>query len=224
MGKRTGFFDSKPGNLVYRPQPRAARYPGARIYAMKLEWNLSRMAPMNITPKVGDPRLPSDDESQRRWAEMVRDAEACLRSVCRGLMRGEHPERRYLGENLIRAIELDLHKLAYNFPTFSAWVIAPQPRGLHLRDFATAKRLRRELLDAGLHGVWADLLPNIVRETGRPKRVVDSDDFNRFWPAGGSDTGVDRRIMKLYRSHHAVYERLVSREIAWAQADPGGRL
>jgi hypothetical protein len=97
-------------------------------------------------------------------------------------------------------------------------VLGAQPRGLQLRDIHTAKRLRWELLEVDLHGAWAELLPKIVREPGRPKRLVDSDDFNRFWRADSSDTGVDRRIMKLYRTHQDTYDRLVARTITWAQA------
>jgi predicted DNA-binding protein (UPF0251 family) len=141
----------------------------------------------------------------------------CVRAVVRGLTRGKDPDQRFLGENLIRIVEETLYELG-GFETFAGWVFGAQPSGLQLRDAATARRLRSELLAVELVGAWAEVLPHIVREPGRPKRHVDSDHFNRFWPADTSDTGIDRRIMKLYRDHFEIYRRLVERKVTLSDA------
>jgi hypothetical protein len=157
-------------------------------------------------------------DTDRRLAKEPRYDEMCVRSVIRGLHAGEGPDQRVLGENLIRVVEEELYKLVIGFPRFQGWVLGAQPNGLQLRDIPIAKRLRRELLAVGLVGAWAEVLPHIVREAGRPKRFVDSDYFNRFFPADRSDTGIDRRIMKLWNDHPEIYDRQVAFKITLAQA------
>jgi hypothetical protein len=171
---------------------------------------------MTVPDQTFDPAHLLGDDYQRRLEEDISKSRVCIRSVVRGLF-GSNPDGRFLGENLIRVAEEELYRLV-GFNTFCDWALGLQPDGLQLRDSNTAKRLRRELIDVGLHGAWAAVLPHIVRGNQLPKRLVQNDNFNRFFPPDGSDTGIDRRIMKLYKSHFEIYERLIKLEISLKEA------
>jgi hypothetical protein len=86
--------------------------------------------------------------------------------------------------------------------SFGDFALAPPPAGLGIRTVRPMKVLRHALLTAGHFAQWTEVLERVARERGRPrKKLVNDEDFQRFYTVPTASTARDRLLLLLKRDY-----------------------
>lgn len=99
-------------------------------------------------------------------------------------------------------VEDNLWQEGRPFESFGEFAISLPPIGLGVRSVQPLKLLRHALLSRGYFAQWTEILEQTVRERGRPrKKLVNDEDFERFYCLPTASTARDRLLLALKRNH-----------------------
>jgi hypothetical protein len=81
------------------------------------------------------------------------------------------------------------------------------------------KLLRHALLSAGYFAQWTEVLERIARERGRPrKKLVNGEDFERFYTVPTASTARDRLLLTLKRDYPEHFAEVCSLRVSPREA------
>ena len=132
-------------------------------------------------------------------------------------------------DTLLDALEAilgqELWQVGGKFDTFAEFAIAQQPAGLGVRSSPSLKLLRYALLANGHFASWTELLERLAREPGRPPRkLVNDEDFERFYTVPTATTARDRLLLGLKRHHPEHFAAVCALECSPREATRWGAL
>jgi hypothetical protein len=105
------------------------------------------------------------------------------------------------------------------YEDFGEFAVAPLPYGLAATDAARFGSLHALLVSCGAHAYLGDVLVQVVRGDGRPRKTPAAGrSFVPFWPAPSGPNTVDYKILALRNEHAEIYQSLRRSEITWRDA------
>jgi hypothetical protein len=122
-------------------------------------------------------------------------------------------------EALDAIVRENLWQEGRSFESFGEFAVALPPAGLGTRSVRAMKLLRHALLTAGYFAQWTEVLERIARERGRPrKKLVNDEDFERFYTVPTASTAVDRLLLVLKRDYPEQFAEVCALKVSPRQA------
>lgn len=103
------------------------------------------------------------------------------------------------------------------FKTFGSFATSRRPGGLGVRCNETLLDMRNALLAGGYYAEWVDVMEPFLRERGRPKNVIEGEEFLPPHIISRSYGQRDRLLLTLKRDHSEIFADVCAGKLSPAQ-------